>query len=128
MIFNDKQLNTFCLIKEGKMNTCDIKTGVCETPGSSGAQTCCAEKCPCGGGCGGDPIRCATKMWEKSFFEALKQAQIEILKAKIQKEMGPKLDKEANAILESMTTKWEALVALSLAKNDLEAKLRELCK
>jgi hypothetical protein len=109
------------------MNTCDTKTGTCETPSSAPAASC-SSKCYCGGVCGGDPIVCAMHMWGKSFFEALKQAQIEILKAKIQKTMGPKLEKEANIVLEAMNVKWESMLAAEKAKADLKAKFQELCK
>ena len=108
------------------MNTCDTKTQTCESTSSAPAQN--PSKCYCGGVCGGDPIICAMHMWGASFFEALKQTQVEILKAKIQKAYGPKLEKEANAVLETMGTTWESMLAMQKAKADLKAKFQELCK
>ena len=108
------------------MSACDTKTGVCETTATPQAQG--ASKCYCGGVCGGDPIVCAMQMWGCSFFEAMKAAQVEILKAKIQKAWGPKLEKEANAVLAAMETKWTSMLAVEQAKTELKAKLQELCK
>ena len=108
------------------MSTCDVKTGVCESSAAPQSQGSC--KCPCGGGCGGDPVVCAMQMWKCSFFEAMKAAQVEILKAKIQKAWGSKLEKEANAVLAAMEVKWSSMVAVEQAKAELKAKFQELCK
>lgn len=108
------------------METCETKTGSCETTKSAPAQG--ATKCYCGGVCGGDPVVCAMHMWGASFFEALKAAQVDILKAKIQKTWGQKLEKEANAVLETMDVKWQSVLAMEQAKAELRAKFQELCK
>lgn len=108
------------------MSNCDAKNGVCETSATPHAQG--AGQCHCGGGCGGDPIACKMHMWGGSFFEAMKAAQVEILKAKIQKSWGPKLEKEANAVIELMEAMWTSKLAVEQAKTELKAKFQELCK
>ncbi|MBI3291978.1 MAG: hypothetical protein HYZ73_04125 [Elusimicrobia bacterium] len=65
-------------------------------------------------------------MWGQSFFQAMKAAQVEILKAKIQKAWGPKMDKAADAVLEAMGVKWQSMLAQAKAKADLVDKLQGL--
>jgi hypothetical protein len=110
------------------MGTCDPKTGICETGAGANASSSCVTKCVCGGDCHGDPICCNINMWNSSFFEAIKKAQVEILKEKIKKSWGPMMDKEADLILESMDVKWKSMVAGSKAKEDLRNKLKALMK
>ena len=108
------------------MGTCDAKTGVCET--ASKPQGPCESKCGCGGACGGDPIVCKTHMWMCSFHEAKRSVMVEILKAKIQKAWGPKLEKEATAVFEAMEAKWKSLQAEGQAKEQLREKFEQICK
>jgi len=65
-------------------------------------------------------------MWTCSFFTALKQAQVEMLKAKIQKAWGAKMDKASDAVLEAMGAQWQAMVAQSQASVGLKEKLGAL--
>ena len=53
---------------------------------------------------------------------------VEILKAKIQKAWGPKLEKEASAVLEVMEAKWKAMQAVGQAKDQLKEKFEQICK
>ena len=93
-------------------------SGSCGTSGSG---------CPCGTpGCSGDPIDCATGMWSCSFFRAMKEAQVDALKAKIQKAWGAKMDKAADAVLEAMGVKWQSVLAEAQAKTQLRTKLGAL--
>ncbi|MBI3088472.1 MAG: hypothetical protein HYY91_06310 [Candidatus Omnitrophica bacterium] len=107
-------------------STCE--GGSCET--KVAAESCgsgsCEERCPCGTECGGDPIACATAMWCGSFFQAMKAAQIDVLKAKIQKAWGAKMDKAADAVLEAMGVKWQSMLAEAKAKADVREKLQQL--
>ncbi|MBI4004115.1 MAG: hypothetical protein HY353_03755 [Candidatus Omnitrophica bacterium] len=103
-------------------------SGSCETQGSTSEQAQCG-KCPCGtSGCSGDPMDCAIGMWTCSFFEAMKQAQVELLKPKIQKAWGSKMDKAAEAVLEAMGVQWQSMVAQGQAKAELKEKLAALWK
>ena len=118
------------------MSSCDAKTGVCETTsmpqghcdqqGVSGMKAEC--KCGCGGACGGDPMVCKMKMWMCSFHEAKKAVMVEILKGKIQKAWGPKLEKEATAVFEAMEAKWKSMQAEGQAKEQLREKFEQICK
>jgi len=107
--------------------TCDTSSGTCGTSkpeyGSCSTSAC---QCPCGTDCGGDPVACAMGMWTGSFFQAMRAAQVDILKAKIQKAWGPKMDKAADAVLEAMGVKWQSMLAEAKAKGDLRAKLQSL--
>ena len=108
------------------MSHCDAKTGVCETTSTPHGQ--CESKCACGGGCGGDPMVCKMNMWMCSFHEAKKAVQVDILKAKIQKAWGPKLEKEATAVLEAMEAKWKSIQAAGQVKEQLVEKFEQICK
>lgn len=69
---------------------------------------------------------CATAMWQLSFFQALKAAQAEVLKAKIHKAWGQKMDKAADAVLEAMGVQWRSMLAQAGAKASLSERLRSL--
>jgi len=109
--------------KEFYMNSCDTKTGTCEA--SQTPQAHCESKCPCG--CGSDHP-CPIHMWMCSFHEAKKSVQVDILKAKIQKAWGPKLEKEATAVIEAMEAKWKSMQAAGQFKEQLKEKFEQICK
>lgn len=98
-------------------NTC------CTKPGD------CAEQRPCGAPADQCPIDCAAGMWNESFVQAMRQAQVEILKEKIKKAWGPLLDQSADAALESMGACWQSMIAevrAAQAKETFKSKLRDL--
>lgn len=106
-------------------------SGACEPRGAAtqagGGGSSGGGACPCGTpGCGGDPIDCAIGMWSCAFFQAMKQVQADLLKPKIQKAWGAKMEKAADAVLESMGVHWQSMVAQSQAKAQLKDKLRAL--
>ena len=93
---------------------------VCSTGGHEGSV--CASKsesCCC-------PIQKATEMWTCAFFEAKKQVCVEILKGKILKSCGPKLNKAADAVLGAMEAEWKAMLAKGKAKMDLKAQMTKM--
>ena len=100
----------------------------CET--ESASQECrstSGKGCPCGtSGCSGDPIDCATGMWTCAFFTAMKEVHVDILKQKIQKAWGAKMDKAADAVLEAMGAQWQSMLAQAKSKGELREKLRSL--
>ena len=105
-------------------STCET-SGACETEASECQSS--ESRCGCGSQrCGGDPIECATYLWTGSFFAAMKQAQVEVLKAKIQKAWGAKMDKAADAVLEAMGVQWQSMLAQGQAKADLKSRLHSL--
>ncbi len=113
--------------------SCETSAGSCETQAGS---ACCSSSasgceskggCGCGSqGCGGDPIDTAAGMWAGAFFQAMKQAQVELLKGKIQKAWGAKMDKAADAVIDAMGTHWQSSIAQAKAKADFKEKLRGL--
>ena len=60
----------------------------------------------------------------KTFRDAREEAKAKILKA-----WGPVIDKEADALIEAMGAKWEAMIAqvkAAEACNDFKGKIRDL--
>ena len=82
-------------------------------PGAN-PEEACKSKCDCG--C---PIEKATEMWSCAFCEAKRQVAIEILKVKIQKAWGPKMEKTAEAVLAAKEVEWKGMLAKVKAKMDL---------
>ena len=75
--------------REKMENNCSTEKGNCDTHGSNE----CAPKQDC---C---PITMATEMWTCAFHQAIKEAHVEVLKAKIHKAWGSKMDKTADAVI-----------------------------
>lgn len=98
-------------------NQCSTQTGSCQAQGCNCAS--CQPK-PQGDCC---PVQMATDMWSCAFHEAMKQAHVEVLKAKIHKSWGPKMDKMADAVLETMEAQWGAMLAKGKSKMDLKDKI-----
>ena len=99
---------------------CDVTVRGKGDCGSSGG-------CPCGTpGCSGDPVDCATGMWGRAFLQAMKEAQVELLKPKIQKAWGAKMDKAADAAVEAMGVQWQSALAQAGAKTQFRQKLAAL--
>jgi hypothetical protein len=65
-------------------------------------------------------------MWTGAFFQAMKQVQVELLKARIQKAWGPKMEQAADAVIEAMGVQWQSMIAQTQAKADLGARLASL--
>jgi hypothetical protein len=84
-------------------------------------QETCASKCECG--C---PIEKATEMWSCAFCEAKRQAAVEILKGKIQKAWGSKMEKVADAVLAAKDAEWKAMLAKGKAKMDLKDQMLKI--
>ena len=72
------------------------------------------------------PIQKATEMWTCAFFEAKKQVCVEILKAKIKKAWGPKMEKTADAVLNAMEATWKAKLAKGKAKMELKDQIMKI--
>jgi hypothetical protein len=106
---------------------CDNETQ-CETECSSGS--CSTEGCkPSCGSDEGCPIDHAAECWKSSFFQAMREVQVDILKAKILKAHGPMLDKAADALLETVSAHWQAKVSqvkAAEACHGFKEKLRDL--
>lgn len=73
--------------------------------------------CPVCGHAGGivDPFTNAPEVWLGHVKEAIRQVQLDILKAKVQKAFGPQLEKGADAALELAVATSQALFAQSAA-------------
>ena len=103
-------------------------SGACETSVQEKGGSCCPSGggCPCGTACGGNPLDCAAGMWTGSFFQALKQLQVELLKSRIQKAWGAKMEKAADAAVEAMGAKWQAMAQQSGAQSQFRQTLAGL--
>src|SRR5947207_1369718 len=86
--------------------------GDCRKEGFEGRQSkeCCPEEK-------------ATEKWMCAFHKAMMQAHVEVLKAKILKSWGTKLDKSADVVLEVMEKKWKAILEKSSAKAELKERI-----
>ncbi len=102
---------------------CCSSTDCCDTGSCSpGADQCPMQSCDC-------PVEGLTKMWTGSFRQAVQEAQVEVLKAKILKAWGPMLDQTSDAVLEAMGAMWAAKsaeVRQAEAKEALKGRIREL--
>lgn len=110
-------------------SSCGTSSGSCGEQANAGQQQCgsAGSQCGCGSpNCSGDPIDCATGMWACSFFKAMKELQIELLKAKIQKAWGSKMDKAADVVVEAMGAEWQAMMAKTKARAEFKGRLQSL--
>ena len=92
---------------------------VCRTQSHEGG-TCTPKSDSC---C---PVQKATEMWTCAFLEAKKQVCIDILKAKIQKAWGSKMEKTADAVLNAMSAEWKAKLAKGKAKMELKEQIMKI--
>jgi hypothetical protein len=90
------------------MSKCCENESPCETSCSTSTECC---KPPCESGGSECPIECAAEMWKGSFLQAMREAQVEILKAKILKSHGPMMEQAADALLECMMACWQSQIA-----------------
>jgi len=100
----------------------ECSTSSCESRCEETSKKCCA----CGTACGGDPVACASAIWRGSFFQAMKELQVETLKPKLQKIMGAKMDKAADAAVESMMTMWQSMLMKAQAQQNFAERLQSL--
>ncbi len=98
-------------------NKCSSQTGSCDTHEE---QSCSTQSSTC---C---PIEKVTEMWGCAFHQAIKEAHVEVLKAKIHKAWGAKMDKMADAVIEAMGVQWESMLAQGKAKMDLKEKITRI--
>ena len=106
---------------------CAVESKTCTTEADEGRVCPTESPCrACGTACGGDPYACAAAMWECSFFQALKGVQVDFLKEKIRKTLGAKMDKAADAIVESMGARWQSMLTQAKAKEEFQERLRSL--
>ncbi|MBI4355246.1 MAG: hypothetical protein HY597_02180 [Candidatus Omnitrophica bacterium] len=107
-------------------NERECSSGSCDVETQAGSCSSAASTCPCGTDCGGDPIECAAGMWMGAFCQAMKQVQVELLKVKIQKAWGSKMEKAADAVVEAAGVQWQTMLAQAQAKSGFREKLRSL--
>lgn len=93
--------------------------------------SCSTEDCKpsCDSTAGECPIEYAADMWKVSFAQAMREAQVEILKAKILKSHGPMMEQAADAFLEAAMACWQTQIAQVRKHEASEAfkgKLRDL--
>lgn len=87
--------------------------------------------CPVCGHSGGiiDPFTNAPEVWLRHVQEAIRQVQVDILKAKVQKAFGQQLEKGAEVVLELAGATSQALFAQSAAykaREDARERLRDI--
>ena len=67
-------------------------------------------------------------MWKKAFFEAMHEVHVDLLKAKIQKNWGPMMEKGADITLEAMGAMWQGMMNESKMKCETREKFENLFK
>ena len=102
--------------------SCDEAKGTCSTHNEKN-EACPVEKSVSQSCC---PIEKGIELWQSSFFQAMKSAQVDILKEKIRKNWGPVLDKEADAVLAAMETHWHSVLNQAKAQMDLKENFKKI--
>jgi hypothetical protein len=72
------------------------------------------------------PVEDAVGMWNKSFFRAMGEVQVDVLKEKIRSTWGKVIDKEADAIVAAMGTQWQSILAQAKAQCDLRENIKKI--
>jgi len=73
-----------------------------------------------------DPIEISMRMWHKSFFQAMHEAQVERLKKRIESAFGPTMDKAADAAIESFGKTWQSMLLQSEGQKEFASKLQKI--
>ena len=106
----------------------------CSVSGKGSSCGCPVSGCGCsvsgaqGTGCS-DPFDNAPEVWGKDTLEAIRQVKLEILREKVRKNMGPQLEKAAEASLQALGTVWQVLLAQSnaaKAKDSFREEIRRI--
>jgi hypothetical protein len=74
------------------------------------------------------PAEVSTKVWTSSFFQAMKEAQVDLLKEKIRKSWGPIMEKQSDAILAAMGTHWQTMLTQAQAQCELRETMKTIMK
>ena len=105
---------------------CDVKTGACDVPQNAvvsnvqGGEKCCEGKECC--------IEEKMKMLMCAAAEAKRQVMIEIMKEKIRKAYGKKMEKVADAVMDAMKAKKDSMVIKEKAKKAFKEELEAIFK
>lgn len=100
-------------------------SGCCPVSGQNACSVCGDS----GKGMFADPFANAPEVWFQDIGAAIREVKLGILKAKVQKEIGPQLEKAANEAWEAGGAMWQAVLAQSqaaLAKEGLRETLRRI--
>lgn len=105
--------------------------GSCET--SNENQGCCLSEERSSGCCGqgqeehcDDPTSKIIGSWMQAFFQAKHQVQVDILKSRIQKVWGAKLEKAADAVMETVEAVFQSMLTKGQAKEKLKSQLQAI--
>ncbi|MGI0082569.1 MAG: SEC-C metal-binding domain-containing protein [Nitrosopumilaceae archaeon] len=100
--------------------TCKMEThATCPCGSERPYQECCGCEAP-------DAVDHAMMMWQKAFFDAMHEAQVERLKKRIDTAFGPTMDKVADATVESFGKIWQSMLLQSEGKKELASKLQKI--
>ena len=94
-------------------NTCSTSSKETECKSGAPAQDCC-------------PIEMAAQKWSGSFCQAMQEVQVEILKTKIKKAWGSDMEKVGDAVIESMSAQWQAMLSKGKAHMDLRENIKKV--
>jgi hypothetical protein len=66
------------------------------------------------------------EMWACAGHAAWKEVHVDLLKAKILKRWGARMEKTADAVIEAMGIEWQAMLAQGKAKEVLQEKIAQI--
>ncbi len=95
-------------------NSCSTDSGSCGSDNSS----CTDQENSC-------PVESTAQKWQSAFCDAMYETKKELLKTRIEKAWGPMLEKQADAVVESMSDYWQGMLAQAKSKCDLREKIKE---
>jgi hypothetical protein len=87
-------------------------------------ETCCPVEKSINEGC--CPLEKSIELWSGSFFQAMKQVQVDLLKEKIRKNWGSVMEKQADAVVAAMGTQWQTLVMQAQAQCELRETMKTI--
>ena len=96
----------------------ECNDGSCETETSK-----CGESSGCG--C---PVEEAAEMWQGAFCCALRSVMVDQLKARIEKQWGEAMAKEADGLVTAMGAKWGAKISAMQAHMAMEEFKNSMAK
>jgi hypothetical protein len=114
-------LNETKKLKGNHMSECNT-TECCQEQ-----EACCCpiEKAVQEGNC---PLDAMIDVWKGSFFQAMKETQVDILKEKIRKNWGSMMEKEADAVVSAMGAHWQSIMTKAMAQGELKENFKNILK
>ena len=96
----------------------------CECGPSSSSSA--GNECSCLGCTGQNPLEFAEMLWHKATIEAMIEVKKEKIKARIEQNFGPAIDKGADAVVSAIQKKMQAAIQNAQGEQELKNKLASI--